>query len=243
MKCKKSNHWTNKTNQAGLLFFAQVLDEALFDYTLDSFKPQALNPRLICIEILKLIESINSGLLKAPSLKPVIEELVHGLSQDVAIREMLGVKLDRIVERIRANENNLKDLKVTIAHLYHHLDNKKYLEKIQSLLIELIPANQEKEHIYYLTKTYLTELINYGYNPGHIYYKTNLHFFNKDHPVNDLDPKPFFELFDFNKRKYSIIYRANDIFKEFEPISQLLKFEIRDTFHMTSLRGTTRRFI
>lgn len=243
MKYKKTNHWTDKNNQLGLLFFAHILDESLFDYTLESFKPQALNPRLLCIELLQTIDNIKSGVLKNPNIKPILEELYFTFAKDPAIKEILGYKYERIIERIKSAENNLTDLKNTILHIYHHLDRKKYLEKIRLMLIYLIPTNQEKEHIYYLTKSYLTELINYGYNPGHIYYKANMYFFNRNNPVNVNTPEEFFNIFDFKKKSFSVIYRVKSIFKEFESISQQGKFSIKDEVQIESLSGREKGFI
>lgn len=64
MKYIKTPHWTDIPNQKGLLFFSQILNETLFDYSLDTYKPQALNSRLLCIEALQTIEHIDAGLIK-----------------------------------------------------------------------------------------------------------------------------------------------------------------------------------
>lgn len=243
MKYKKTNHWTDKPNQNGLLFFAQILDESLFDYTLDSFKPRALNPRILCKELLQTIDNIKSGVIKMPNLKSIVEELIWDLSHDPAVKDLLGKKFYRFIDRIKSNESNLNELKTTVSLIYNHLDKKVYLNKIQDMLLELIPANQEKQHIYYLTKTYLTELINYGYSPGHIYYKANHFFFNKNAPVNEQTPKHFFEIFDFKRNKFSVIYRVKSIFKEFNSISGPLKFVIKDEVQIPNLRGLEKTFI
>jgi hypothetical protein len=211
--------------------------------TLESFKPQALNSRLLCVELLQTIDNIKSGVLKKPNLKPILEELYFTIAKDPAIKEILEYKYDRIIERIKLSENNLTELKNTILHIYHHLDKKKYLEKIRLMLIDLVPTNQEKDHIYYLTKSYLTELINYGYNPGHIYFKTNMYFFNRSSPITVNTPQEFFNIFDFKKKSFSVIYRVKSIFKEFESISQQGKFSILDEVQIESLNGLEKEFI
>jgi hypothetical protein len=243
MKYKKTSHWTDKPNQIGLLFFAQILDESLFDYTLDSFKPQALNSRLLCIELLQTIDSVKAGTIKSPSLKPLLEEFLWTFGRDLAVKEILGKYFERFSDRIKNNENNVNELKATILHIYHHLDNKKYLNKIQSILINLVPANSEKENIYRLTRTYLTELINYGYNPGHIYYKANQYFFNKKNTVNENSPKQFFELFDFKKTSFKVIYRVKSIFKEFDSISKFGEFTIQNQIIIPDIKGQEKIFI
>ena len=44
-------HWADIESLEGLLFFSELIDEMLFDYTLDSYKPLALISRLLCVEL------------------------------------------------------------------------------------------------------------------------------------------------------------------------------------------------
>lgn len=243
MKFKRTDHWTNKSNQEGLLFFAQILDEALFDFTLDTFKPKALNLRLLCIEALQTIDNIKKGIIKRPNLKSIIEELLWIINGDAVARIIFDNKLVVIVDKIKANENNLTELKAVIVHLYHQLDQRKYLEKIKELLIDLVPINKEKEKIYCLSKIYLTELINYGYLPGFIYYQVNLHFFNRNNSVTETTPKEFFELFNFTTQKFKIIFRTDEVLKDFKVISKNLNFTIRKTLNIPNLTSTAKSFI
>lgn len=243
MKYKKTTHWTNKRNQEGLLFFAQVLDEALFDFTLDTYKPKALNIRLLCIEAVQTIDEIKNGLIKKPNLKSIIEELLFSLNSDYAAKAILGNRFDNIVSRIKSTENNLIELKGIILHIYHHFDERKYLDYLINCLVDLVPKNKEKEHIYSLTKIYLTELINYGYLPGHIYYQVNQYFFNLSKPVKEVSPKEFFEIFNFEKHKYKVIFRADGVFNEFTSISKILNFSIKKEYPINGLTGQNKNFI
>jgi len=243
MKYKRTDHWTNKQNQEGLLFFAQILDEALFDFTLDTFKPKALNLRLLCIEAMQTTDNIKNGVIKKPNLKSIIEELLWILNSDTVAKDIFGIKFNVIVHKIKSNENNPTELKAIIIHLYHQLDQRKYLKRIQELLIDLVPANREKEKIYNLTKIYLTELINYGYLPGHIYHQLNIHFFDRRIAVNETSPKEFFGRFNFTKKKYKIIFRTDEVLKEFKVISSKLGFTIVDTLTLTNITGNEKNFI
>jgi hypothetical protein len=68
-------HLTEPLN--GLVFFAQRLDELLFDYTLDSYKPSALNASSLSIEALAVISGIEKGEIEAANLDPVLDELEY----------------------------------------------------------------------------------------------------------------------------------------------------------------------
>ena len=225
------------------MFFAQVVDEALFDFTLDSYKPLALNIRLLCIEGLVTLDNIKKGLIKKPSVKSIIEELIWNLNTDCAVKRILGPKCERFLERIKFYECNLAELKETILHLYHHFNNKKYLKYIQDILIELVPGNKEKEHIYYLSKAYLTELINYGYLPGYIYFQVNQYFFNKSNPVSDKSPEQFFNIFDFKTKLFKVVFRVDNVFNEFTPLSKILNFSIQNSYPSGNLFGFEKDFI
>lgn len=243
MKYKKTDHWTNKPEQEGLLFFAQILDEALFDFTLDSFKPKALNLRLLCIEAIQTIDNIKKGVIKKPNMKSIVEELLWSINSDLVAKDIFGDKFDVIVSKIKRNENNPNELKAVIVHLYHQLDQRKYLKKIQELLIELVPVNKAKEKIYKLSKTFLTELINYGYLPGHIYHQLNCHFFDRRKPLNETTPNDFFGRFNFTIKKYKIIFRTAEVLKDFRDISGKLGFKIEESLTLDNITGIEKDYI
>ena len=194
MKYKSVNHWQDVEAQNGLVFFSQIIDESLFDYSLGSYKPLALNSRLLCIEALGTLSQIKNGLIKKPNLKSIIDELEYRLNGDVAAKTILGNQFPRFLEKIKSNPND-KEMATTIQLLYHNLDDKKYLQTIQELLIDKVPISKEKESIYKLSRDFLTELINYGYSPGYIFLKTNQYFFDRRNRVTVDSPRDFFEQF------------------------------------------------
>lgn len=243
MRYIKTPHWTDLQNQQGLLFFSQALSEALFDYTLDTYKPQALNIRLLCIEALQTIDNIKLGLIKKPNIEAIIDELKWSLNGDFVAKKMIGDKLMGIVEKINANRSNLKKLKETILLLYHFLDNRKYLKELENTLINLTPQNKEKENIYKATRAYITELINYGYTTAYIYHNTNRFFFNTSVKFSHVSPKAFFDIFNYEKKKYTVVYKVSSVFNEFKNVEDALKFKITDSFNPVNLSGEEKKFI
>lgn len=75
MKYRKLDKWDAPAECVNLLYFAQLLDELFFDFTLDTYKPSAMNSSLLCEEALKVIEEINNGNIKKPNLQHVLDEL------------------------------------------------------------------------------------------------------------------------------------------------------------------------
>lgn len=243
MKFIKPVNWKDTTNQEGLLFFAQSMQESLFSYSLDVYKPKAVNLRLLCIEALQTIGNIKIGLIKKPNIKAIVDELVQCLKSDIVAKELLGSKFDGIVDRISANKENLEQLELATTFLYRYLDYKKYLSQVKLKLIELVPINREKEKIYALTKVFITELINYGYTPGYIYHQTHQYFYNYAEKVTVSCPTSFFDKFKFNKREFTVVYKASELFEEFKNLEPLLNFKIKNRFSTAGLTPEERKFI
>ncbi len=81
MKFKITNDWHKKEELATLFFFAQRLDELFFDYTLDTYKPPALNSVFLCKEAIRLITDIENDLIDVANLNYVLDELLWSLKQ------------------------------------------------------------------------------------------------------------------------------------------------------------------
>jgi hypothetical protein len=240
---KKTDHWTDINNQAGLLFFAQIIDEALFDYSLETYKPRALNLRILCIESLRTIDAIKQGLIKKPNLPHILDELVLNLRTDYAIKTIIGPEIESVIKLIKKHSHNLIELRSIILHIYRYLNDKKYLEYLQDYLRELVPENIQKEHIYSLTRTFLTELINYGYFPAYIYHQSNRHFFEPSTPVTETNPSIFFEKYDFKLHKYTVIFKVNKVFNNFKLVSNQIQFRATEIVKLTNLKGEAFKFI
>ncbi len=243
MKYIKPKNWTDINNQQGLLFFAQTLSEALFHYTLDTYKPQALNVRLLCIEALNTIDDIKAGLIKKPNIISIIDELICSLNSDTVSKELLGDQLEEIIATINKHRSNLHQLKEVILLLYHYFDNKKYLLKIQEYLSDLVIIGREKGKIYKATRLYLTELINYGYSTGAVYHITHGYFFDPKKNVTTNSPNEFLEILNFSKKKYKVIFRASKHFNEFKTLEDIFKFKISTKLSSKDFEGENKRYI
>jgi len=221
MRNLNTAHWVNLENLQGLLYFSQIVDEMLFDYTLDSYKPHALNSRLLCIECLDTIDEVKNGFISEKSLQSLIEELKWSLNRDLAAESILGSKFKFYVEKLKPNEIKISELENIIKFLHYSFKNRKYLNRIIQILSQLVIDGKEKEKIKLLTSSFITELINYGYNSNYIYYSNNNFFYNIqkrekiDTPnlIND-----FFQLFNFEEEEFTVVFIGGRIFWNFKDI-------------------------
>ena len=173
------SHWQNTDKLEGLLFFSQLIDEMLFDYTLDSYKPSALNSRLLCRECIETIEEIKNGYIPKKSIISIIEELKWSLNRDSAAKSIFGVKFEQYIEKLKFSDSKIHELENIVGLFYNSFQSRKYLKSIIENLTILITSGKDKSKIKSLTSSFLTELINYGYNQNYIYYQNLNFFFNK----------------------------------------------------------------
>ena len=218
MRYLDTKHWNNTDDLSGLLFFAQTIDEMLFDYTLDSYKPLALNSRLLCIETLSTINEINNGFIPHKSLQSVLEELKWSLSTDVAAQKLLGIKFNLYLDSIKPNDFKIQETENIVEFLYNALKDRKYLTQITDSLLEYVIEGKKKTKIRSLTSSFLTELINYGYHPNHIYFQNSAFFFNPQKRPEIKEPqelKEFFNIFNFEENEFTLVFIGGIVFRNF----------------------------
>ncbi|MFH7348856.1 hypothetical protein L1A45_09520 [Acinetobacter variabilis] len=97
MLFKSTNVWHQKDNLSLVLFFGQRLDELFFDYTLDTYKPPALNPTFICREALALINEVENETIDRNNLSFVLEELEWALRNDLVVKEILALEIETFI--------------------------------------------------------------------------------------------------------------------------------------------------
>lgn len=237
MKKQDCTHWNNNNELNGLLFFAQTIDEMLFDYTLDSYKPLALNSHLLCHEVLSTISEIKNGFIPQKNLQPVLEELKWSLEKDEAAKELIGNKFDIYFEKIKPTDAKLNEIASIVEFILNLFDNRKYFNKITSVLSDLIVDGKKKEKIRLLTGSFLSELINHGYHPNHIYYQNYNFFFNpskKDKIENNEEIQNFFNLFDFEENVFTVVFLGGIIFKNFKNLLNSFNIVVTKTYNCFS---------
>lgn len=85
-------NWNDDCKKNGLLFFAESMEEMLFHHSHDSFKVPTLNFKFLCYDILSAIKNINSDILDAGNLVPLIDELMSFYEKDKYTLRRLTIK-------------------------------------------------------------------------------------------------------------------------------------------------------
>lgn len=81
---KKGNllKWKNVDACTNLLYFSQLVNELLFEYSNPSNRISTLNSHYLCLDALNAIDSIEKKGVPEGTLKPIMEELYYELEKD-----------------------------------------------------------------------------------------------------------------------------------------------------------------
>lgn len=222
-------NWNKDKNLECLLFFAQRSRELLFDYTLDTFKPPALNSIALCKEALDIIDDIENEIISKHSIEPILKELNWKISSDYIFKRLAGERLEQYLPS-GFDENDLKAVGTNLSLLLKKVPATKYAEESQRELKELISENRQKRKIDKILTSYISALIDFGYSQGFLYNTINKHFYSENlqiTSVNQLDA--FFNDLKIQYKTYDVIFKCSSIFKEIKDSSNVFGCEIIET--------------
>ena len=85
MKAPNLKKWSLSPQIEGLLFFAQLVDELLFDYTIDTYKIPAMNTQLLAHELYSSLIEHENNTIRYGALEPIVKELRDRLNKDPVV--------------------------------------------------------------------------------------------------------------------------------------------------------------
>lgn len=226
MQKGNTKNWEVDDGEESLLFFAQRMNELLFDYTLDSNKYYALNISLLLTEALKRISKVKEDLTKDENLKSIIEETNLKAQSDIITKSILGDQYG-IFFPIKLSGDKKKEV-TKLQLLYNCLSLNKVIKHTFSLLPIKVEANS-KQDIDVLANNLVTSLINVGFHQSYIYHRTNNFFFFGRKRTNRTLEK-YFELFPTIKNEYKVIISVSNSFLEIKDLCKDFDLEFVDSF-------------
>lgn len=214
--------WANISDCQNLLFFAQLINELIFDYSIPSNRLATLNSHYLCLDALSTISDVEQHGVPEGTIKPIMEELYDSLRKDHAFDLSETKPLDLFIKQEVSGFKkvyNTRDLnfddskKIVVAIYYKYFFNENaYFELIKNRIIEIVKTNNtnEQDILLQLTKSFVTELVNSGYSYQYIYDQMTYSFFNKKVYVDKpQDIHRFTDSFDFKEKEYSVLFIAN----------------------------------
>lgn len=213
MKFRSLYKFTELENNTNFIFFYQLLEEMLFDYTLDTYKPSILNLHSLIEEAFEVISEIEKGNIKSPNINHVLDELVTNLEKDKIANKLITIsrkEINTILKDPKKREN-YGIIKNTLAIIYNLVNQIDYKKELELEIIKLIQKEDEEfKEIRSITRSYITFLIYHGYNSNYIR-KEVLNFFgNGNEKFNDInDILHLFKIFNLESHSYEVFFVAD----------------------------------
>lgn len=221
MKRGSLEQWKDISGCSNLLFFSQLVNELLFDYSIPSNRVSTLNSHYLCLDALNAIDGIENHGVPEGTLKPIMEELFSSLQKDPVFLEetihplsyFLKYQNEKYSTVSRVTDLSYNDLSKTAEALFTiFFKDNLYYEKLKAFIIQIITENitDKQKELFRLVKSLLTELMNHGYSLRYIYEVMNKTFWK---PKENIDSPTsiarFFEAFQFDPKEYEVVFVVN----------------------------------
>lgn len=210
----------------GLIFFAQCLDELLYEYTPATYKPRVMSPSSLGAEALSIIEHIEAGSMDRNRLTPVLEELASIIKSDNVAKRLLPFESEFYLSF--SAEEKLVDVRLRLSLLINVLKGSRYTTELQHQIIKLCSSDKQKMHIRTSAKSWVSAMLSLGYSKQHIATQTSVFY---DGTAGLSDPAhlaTFFRSFDMRSHKYDVLFVAPKIIKETESSARYFRIYLPD---------------
>ncbi len=229
MKFRNLHHWELSDEIVGLVYFAQRLDELLFDFTLDSYKPPALNPVSLCREAIEFIEDVEANEVPTAGLAPILEELMSVIGQDPISKSLLDLPLNQYV--LNHNDTPPHDTKIRLEVLLRTLDSSLYFSETMDFLADSVLRNHKKD-IGHGARLLVSLLIDQGMSKAYLYQKSQDFFFRGSiGPASISNPQDILSFFDEIapvSHEFDVFFIVSDEIKLVRDSTELFQIEIID---------------
>src|SRR5690606_3391933 len=226
MKLKNYKRWHTDESLELVLYFAQRLDELFFDYTLDTYKPPALNCIFLCREALELIRDIDNELIDAAHLEHVLDELKWSLSADLVAKVILNASPEKFI--LHAEGIKLNETRVRLEVLERTLNPLLYIELCQDLIKAEFNGGSKKK-IDQLAIRLASTLINMGVSKQHIYEQVQNVFFYGEDLITFDSVTDFFEKISPTAHHFEIYFVVSNLIREVEGSIEVFDLELIDS--------------
>lgn len=218
MKFSNLKNWDSPSNSRGLLFFAQVLEEMLFDFSLDTYKPSVMTTSRLCYEALVTLDEVAAGNIKRPNILHVISELCSNLEKDIVAQDLLLLSNGSIFSILKNPKSNDHEIRTVVEILASQLSSVNYKAACERLLIEEVMGSEDFSRLRLLARAYVTSLMTVGYSASYLFKTCTEFFYHGKNRIAGRDAiRDFVAIFVVQQSDYRVIYRVN---KQFESYSK-----------------------
>lgn len=211
LKLISTKHWS--VNDAeGFLFFAQRLTELLFDYTLDTYKPPALNVVALCHEALSVLADVESNIIDPANVDHVLRELEWAIKNDSIAKKLLDADVGYYI--LSGEEVSRSEQKIRLEVLAKTLNPRRYSLACESRLAYLVGTNKKAE-IDQVVRSYVSGLVNFGISKSFLADGTRRFFFDEANKITSLDQiGDFFDSIHPVSHTFTVYFKIDSLIKQ-----------------------------
>ena len=94
------SRWILNDETRNILFFAQLIEELLFNYSIDIYKVPVCDAKVLCRELLQILEEADVSGFDETDFRPVLEELIQEIQKDPIVEEVAPALREDLVVRL-----------------------------------------------------------------------------------------------------------------------------------------------
>lgn len=214
MRFRSPNKWDDLAGSSSLLFFAQILEEMLFDFSMDTYKASIMHSGLLCLEAIQTINEVEFGNIAEPNIGHVIDELCANLEKDSVAQSLIKLPLDSFVGTLKNKKTPSKDLKGLVELISFNLASASYRKRNEEMIAEAVKSNAPPGELRRLARSYITTLTAIGFSTKYILEEVQKFFYFGKNRISNVDAiDDFFVLFPVEVIKYSATFRVDKVFE------------------------------
>lgn len=216
MKYSLPKNCNSILNSDGILYFAQRLEEMLFNYTIDLYRMPLLNTHGLMKEYCIVAKKVQKEEVREYQREQVYDEFIYSFRNDIVLKECWGQQnIDTVIKTFGSSSEQEK--LNTISYLNASYDNGIYYFWCKETVKKYVEQPRQKKKLEASIRCWLPEIINMGYNADFIYSKLKNKFFSNK-AITDNSINEFLDQFDFMMHEYSVYFSVSNLALKFKDI-------------------------
>lgn len=229
MKFRSLKKWDDPSSNAPLVYFAQLMEELSYDKTPSTYKPSVMHTALLGIELSETIDNVESGIIRAPNIDHVAGEFCNNLTRDPIAHKLLNVPSGLLIGSLKSKTGSIGSKQLTVDLVVNQLRSSAYRRSCEETIIEQVESAEcSYDTLRAATRNYVTTLLSLGYSSKYIHeiVLNNFHYGKDRIGQAKAALRTFFEIFDNETKKYTLIFKADRIFLAAAEALKELRIEI-----------------
>lgn len=227
MLFRKLTKWDDSAKTPALLFVVQIIEEMLFEFSLDTYKASVMHTGLLCQEARATIADVEAGNIKAPNIAHVAAEFAANLEKDPVALSLAPLPARAFMPALRNPKTPTKELETVLELLAVQFAPDRYRQRNEELLLQAVRDGAPYSQLRRLARTYVTTLTALGFSTRHLQEQTQDHFHYSSGRITGPESlEAYFRLFPSEPTEYIVVFRVDKIFDHVVPAFSSLKIAV-----------------